>query len=232
MLTLEQVIIAVGDFTLSADFAICKKEIIAIIGPSGAGKSTLLSCIAGFLPPRSGHIRMDDQVVTDWHVAKRPLSILFQDANLFPHMTASQNVGLGLRPSLRLTARESMDVRDALSRVGLAGMEDRKPKDLSGGQQTRVALARILLRKTPLLLLDEPFSALGPAMKVDMLDLVTALSSDLEQTVLMVTHDPMDALRIADRTIIVADGVATPPEDTRTLFDTPPESLRTYLGKQ
>lgn len=230
MLTLENLRIRQTDFVLDADLSVATGSRTAVIGPSGAGKSTLLAAIAGFISPASGRILWQGQDLAGLPPGKRPLSILFQDQNLFPHLTVSQNVSLGLRPDLRLSGAEHQRVEDALARVGLAGMGARKPGTLSGGQQGRVALARVLLRARPLLLLDEPFAALGPALKSDMLDLVREIAAEKGTTLLMVSHDPADALRIAEETILVADGMAHPPRPTADLFADPPAALRAYLG--
>jgi len=230
MLTLERLQVQQGTFRLAADFTVEPGAQVALIGPSGAGKSTLLAAIAGFLAPVAGRILWDGHDITGTAPGKRPLSILFQDNNLFPHLTAEQNVGLGLRPSLRLTGDERAQVEDSLARVGLQGMGARKPGALSGGQRSRVALARALLRARPCMLLDEPFSALGPGMKAEMLELVTELARDSGATVLMVTHDPQDATRLGGQTVLVAEGVAQPPRDTAALFADPPEALRDYLA--
>ncbi len=160
----------------------------------------------------------------------RPLTILFQDQNLFPHLTVAENAGLGLRPDLRLTPGQRAEVDRALARVGLQGLAARKPAQLSGGQAGRVALARALLRARPLLLLDEPFAALGPALKAEMLALVAEVAGDTGATVLMVTHDPADARAFADQCVLVADGLAHPPAATAALFADPPPALRAYLG--
>ncbi|KPA19926.1 Thiamine import ATP-binding protein ThiQ [Shimia sp. SK013] len=230
MLTLDALTLTQDDFKLTADFTVATGSRTAIIGPSGAGKSTLLAAISGFLTPKHGHIRWQDTDLTQSPPGKRPVAMLFQDNNLFPHLTVAQNVGLGLRPNLRLTQDEQAKVAAALTRVGLADMSDRKPAQLSGGQQSRVALARVLVQSRPLILLDEPFAALGPALKTDMLDLVAALLDETNATLLMVSHDPTDARRIAPQTILVADGKAHPPQDTQTLLDTPPDALKAYLG--
>lgn len=230
MLTLDDVRLRQGSFDLRAALSVESGARVAVIGPSGAGKSTLLAGIAGFLIPQSGSVEMAGVDVSTVPPGERPLSILFQDGNLFPHLTAFQNVALGLRPNLRLDESARAAVMRALNRVGLAGLEDRKPAALSGGQQSRVALARALLRDTPLLLLDEPFAALGPALKVEMLDLVAEISAEKGTTVLMVSHDPEDARRLCDQALLVADGVANPPVPTAELLDNPPESLRAYLG--
>ena len=230
MLTLEGIELEQGDFRLRAGFSVEAGSHVAIIGPSGAGKSTLLSALAGFLNPAAGRIVCNGTDLTALEPGQRPLSIIFQDNNLFPHLTAEQNVGLGLRPSLRLTNAERDRVAQSLDRVGLAGMGNRKPAALSGGQQSRVALARVLLRDKPLMLLDEPFAALGPGLKAEMLDLVAEIARERGATVLMVTHDPKDAERLARQTILVAEGVAHAPQDTADLLANPPDSLRNYLN--
>lgn len=230
MLELDRLVITQDDFRLTADFAVPKGARVAVVGPSGAGKSTLLSVISGFFPPESGRILWDSQDITDAPPGARPLSILFQDQNLFPHLTVAQNLGLGLSPALRLSAADRARIGAVLARVGLDGLEARRPAALSGGQQSRVALARALLRARPLLLLDEPFAALGPALKTEMLDLVAEIARDQGTTVLMVSHDPQDARRLCPETIVVAGGEAAPPRPTGPLLDAPPPALRAYLG--
>ncbi len=230
MLTLEGARIVQDDFSLEANWSVAAGERVAIIGPSGGGKSTLLLTIAGFVPLTAGRINWARQDLALLSPGDRPLSLLFQDQNLFPHLTIAQNLGLGLNPSLKLTAEQQDQIDLALERVGLAGMGPRKPGSLSGGQQGRAALARALLRARPMLLLDEPFAALGPALKAEMLDLVAEVAGATGATVLMVTHDPSDAKRFADQTVLVADGIAHPPQPTAQLFANPPSSLAAYLG--
>lgn len=231
MLRLEGLEIVQGSFRLSADLAVETGATVAVIGPSGAGKSTLLSVIAGFLPPASGRVLWQGEDITGWPPGERPVSMIFQDNNLFPHLTAFQNAVLGLRPSLRLSTEERKRVERALTRVGLSGFGDRRPGQLSGGQQSRVALARMALSGRPLALLDEPFAALGPALRAEMLDLVADLAREEGTTLLIVTHDPRDAERIAGQTILVAEGRAAPPADTHALLSAPPRVLQEYLGK-
>jgi thiamine transport system ATP-binding protein len=230
VLHLDQLVIRQEGFALAADWSAPAGANVAVIGPSGAGKSTLLMTIAGFVRPRSGVIRWSGQDIGALPPGERPLSILFQDQNLFPHLTLAQNLGLGLSPRLRLTAADEARIVQTLARVGLEGLQSRKPAQLSGGQQGRAALARALLRARPLLLLDEPFAALGPALKAEMLDLVAATARENGSTVLMVTHDPADAQRFADLTVLVANGVAQPPVTTVKIFADPPPELRSYLG--
>ena len=230
MLTLEALHLSQGSFDLRADWSVQAGARVAVIGPSGAGKSTLLMAIAGFLPPAAGRILWQGRDLAEVAVGDRPMSVLFQDQNLFPHLTIAQNLGLGLSPQLRLTPAQRDAVEAALQRVGLGGMGGRKPAQLSGGQQGRAALARALLRARPLLVLDEPFAALGPALKSEMLDLLDEVASATGAAVLMVTHDPADAQRFAGQTVLVADGVAQSPCATAALFVNPPPALAAYLG--
>ncbi|MEL0438465.1 thiamine ABC transporter ATP-binding protein [Phycobacter sp. K97] len=230
MLKLDRIRIDNGGFTLTADLEIPRGAQVAVIGPSGAGKSTLIEAIAGFLPLVAGRVIWEGADLTNHLPGKRPVAMLFQDGNLFPHLTAAQNVGLGVKPNLRLTDAEHARVQEALTRVGLEGMESRKPAALSGGQQSRVALARVLVQARDILLLDEPFAALGPALKAEMLDLVAELAQESGATLLMVSHDPSDARRIADQVVLVAEGTAHAPQDTAELLNNPPPALKAYLG--
>ncbi|OUS07743.1 thiamine ABC transporter, ATP-binding protein [Rhodobacterales bacterium 52_120_T64] len=227
---LENFLVEQTDFSLSADLTI-KHGTTAIIGPSGGGKSTLLLAIAGFVDPARGGISIGGNIVTSTPPAKRPVTLLFQEHNLFSHLTVFKNTGLGVRPDLKLSKTQIEQVEDALEKVGLVDMGTRRPSELSGGQRQRVALARALLRDRPVLMLDEPFAALGPALRHEMLDLVARIRQEQNSTLLMVTHNPDDALRIAEHTVLVADGVAQPPQPTVTLLNNPPPALAAYLGK-
>ncbi|WP_126975380.1 thiamine ABC transporter ATP-binding protein [Frigidibacter oleivorans] len=229
-LQLDDVTLVQGDFRLAADLRVAPGARVAVIGPSGAGKSTLLSLIAGFVLPTTGRVLWQGQDLAALRPGQRPVSILFQDQNLFPHLSVAQNVGLGLNPALRLTGADRDAVAAALDRVGLPDMADRRPAELSGGQQGRVALARALLRRRPVLLLDEPFAALGPALKVEMLDLVKDIAAEQGATLLMVSHDPADARRLEGEAILVAEGRAHPPVPAGPLLDRPPPALAAYLG--
>ena len=217
-----------GAFRLTADLSVPPRARVAVMGPSGAGKSTLLEAIAGFVPARG---RMEwDGAPLDGAPGARPVAMLFQEDNLFPHLTVARNVGLGIRPDGRLDRAERGRVADALARVGLDGLGGRHPAQLSGGQRGRAALARVLLMRRPLVLLDEPFAALGPALKAEMLTLVREVVDALGGTLLMITHDPDDARAVADGVIVVAGGRAEPPRPTAALLADPPPTLRRYLG--
>jgi len=189
-------------FTLTAK----QGEMIAILGPSGAGKSTLLNLIAGFLPPARGEMTINGQDHTHTPPSQRPVSMLFQENNLFTHLTVRQNIGLGMDPGLKLTEGQRQKCDAIAQQMGLTELSDRLPGELSGGQRQRVALARCLVREQPILLLDEPFSALDPALRQEMLQLVKDVCQQKQLTMLMVSHSVEDAASIAPRAVVVADG--------------------------
>ena len=229
---LDAVAFRYEDMRMRFDLHVEDGECLAVIGPSGAGKSTLLALIAGFERADSGSIRIAGQDVTHQHPSVRPVTMLFQDHNLFAHLDVAANVGLGIHPGLKLTAADRARVEAALEQVGLNGLAERLPAQLSGGERQRVALARSLVRQRPLLLLDEPFAALGPALRREMLDLVRALQGDRKLTVLLVSHQPEDALYVAARTAFVHGGHVLEIGATRALLNgaAGPE-LRAYLGE-
>lgn len=230
MLRLEGVEIALGGFRLAADLGVPAGARVAVMGPSGAGKSTLIGAIAGFVPLAGGAIHWGDERIDALPPAARPMSILFQDHNLFPHLNLFDNVALGLDANLRLTRGQRGAVIRALEETGLQGLDARKPGQLSGGQIGRAGLARVLLRARPLILLDEPFAALGPALKRQMLDLVGRIATETGATLLMITHDPEDARYLCEMTLVVAEGRAHPPAPTAALLANPPPALKAYLG--
>ena len=230
MLHRDQLRLTQDGFSVSANWHLPAGARLALLGPSGAGKSTLLMGLAGFIAPSAGRILWQGQDLAALSPAQRPVSILFQDQNLFPHLSVAQNLGLAIDPRLRLSAGDLARVEAVLHRLGLHGMGARKPASLSGGQLGRAALGRVLLQARPLLLLDEPFAALGPALKADLLGLVTELAAENATTVVLVTHDPADARRFADVVGLVHDGVADAPVATDAIFADPPPALRAYLG--
>ena len=227
-LELRNVTLTQGEFHLSADVSMAKGGLSAVIGPSGAGKSTLFDAIAGFLETKTGQILLSGATLHTLPPGKRPIAMLFQDNNLFPHLNVQQNIGLALSHR-RLNQDQIAQVGAVLGKVGLDGFGLRRLSELSGGQRSRVALARVLLQDRPLWLLDEPFAALGPALKKEMLALVKSMAAETGATVLMITHDPADAQAFADQVLLVADHRVTGPFDTEAVFADPPEALRYYL---
>lgn len=227
----EAVTFRYEDMAMSFDLHVAAGACHAVIGPSGAGKTTLLSLIAGFDRPLSGQVSIGGHDVTRLAPAARPVTTLFQEHNLFAHLTAAENVGLGIHPGLRLDDAERDRVAAALAGVGLAGMEPRLPRQLSGGERQRVALARSLVRNRPVLLLDEPFAGLGPALRYEMLDLVAELRAAAGLTVVLVSHQPDDARRIAERAAFLHDGRVLAEGPIPALLDNPPvPELAAYLG--
>ena len=230
MLEIKEVKVQIDNFTLLVDLPPIGPGIYALIGPSGGGKSTLLSVLAGFHSLNSGRIFFSERDITEDPAAKRPIAILFQDNNLFPHLSIQRNVALALTTRSKMSSQQEQRVMEVLDRVGLLQHAAKKPSALSGGQQSRAALARVLLQDKPILLLDEPFSALGPAMKQDMLGLVSEISVEKQTIVLMVTHDVSDAKCIASETIFIHAGFVEKPKKTMSLFNNPTEQLASYIG--
>ncbi|KHA59641.1 thiamine ABC transporter ATP-binding protein [Vibrio variabilis] len=188
------------------DVSVEQGSITALMGPSGAGKSTLLALVAGFIEPVSGSISVEGRDIVGLDPHRRPFAMLFQEHNLFAHLTVRQNIGLGLHPGLKLSDEQQRKVELAAHQVGVADYLDRLPEQLSGGQRQRVALARCFVQSHPVWLLDEPFSALDPILREEMLSLVAKLAKERDITVLMVTHHISDAKAIASDFIFVANG--------------------------
>lgn len=220
------------DMAMLFDVDIPAAATTAVMGASGSGKSTLLDLIAGFRRPEAGRILIGDVDVTTLPPDRRPVSMIFQENNLFGHLDVASNVGLGRSPSLKLSPVDHDAVARALDRVGLAGKERRLPRELSGGERQRVALARVLVRDRPVLLMDEPFAALGPALRDDMLDLVAALQAERGLTVVLVTHHPDDARRVARHMVFVEDGKVAASGAAADFFGKGgPEAFRRYIGQ-
>ena len=188
------------------DLTLKRGEIVTLSGASGSGKSTLVDLICGFLQPLSGSITWDGLSILGLAPADRPVSALFQTGDLFDHLDVETNISLGLDPRGRLSAEQRLRVRAVLDEIGLAGHERRLPGQLSGGQRQRVALARSLLRDKPLMLLDEPFSALDTETRGEMAALVRGLTASRNLATLVVSHDPADAERLGSRAIALREG--------------------------
>ena len=206
MIRLDKVFLADNIMPMVFDLHVAAGERIAIIGPSGAGKSTLLNLIAGFVLPTRGEVWLNGENHTQSAPYERPVSMLFQENNLFPHLTVQQNLALGLKTSLKLTALEQDQIERVADAVGLTSFLSRLPNSLSGGQKQRVALARCLLRDKPILLLDEPFSALDPELRMDMLNLIDELCHSKNLTLLLVTHQPSELTGKVDCMLRIENG--------------------------
>ncbi|AFI87845.1 thiamine ABC transporter ATP-binding protein [Aggregatibacter actinomycetemcomitans] len=209
MIRLDNVFLADDALPMEFDLQVAAGERVAVVGPSGAGKSTLLNFIAGFVLPTRGEIWLNGENHTRSAPYERPVSMLFQENNLFPHLTVQQNLALGLKTSLKLTALEQQQLEQVADAVGLSAFLCRLPNSLSGGQKQRVALARCLLRDKPILLLDEPFSALDPELRMEMLNLIDELCRNKSLTLLLVTHQPSELAGKVDRILRVENGRIT-----------------------
>lgn len=209
MITLKQVHYAYPPMPMYFDLQLTRTEKVALIGASGAGKSTLLNLIAGFEYAESGEIWLNGENHTFTEPYQRPVSMLFQDNNLFNHLTVAENIALGLKPSLSLNKTEQQKVTDVAEQVGLEHYLSRLPQQLSGGQRQRVALARTLLRNRPILLLDEPFSALDPELRQEMLQLVDTICCQKQLCLLLVTHQLSEVINIMQRVIRIDNGRIT-----------------------
>ena len=221
-----------GSFSLDISLAAKSGELIAVLGPSGAGKSTLLNIIAGFEAMHNGRIIIDGQDVTPMLPSRRPVSMVFQDNNVFPHLTLWQNVALGFAPNLKVNDAQRLTVNAALARVELAALATRKPGDVSGGERQRVALARVLVRPTKVLLLDEPFAALDPGLRQNMLGLVKEITRERGLVTLLVSHQPLEIRDAADAVVFVADGQVSPAAKPSAFFANKANpAIITYLGK-
>ncbi|MCC6008838.1 MAG: ABC transporter ATP-binding protein [Rhodobacteraceae bacterium] len=195
-------------------FSVGEGELVALLGPSGCGKTTTLRMIGGFEQPDSGRVVLRGRDITDLPPEERGIGIVFQDYALFPHLSVLDNVRFGLRHLGRQAALAR--AREMLELVALSGFEKRKPHELSGGQQQRVALARTLAVAPPLVLLDEPFSNLDAAMRVDTRQEVRKLLQAAGAAGILVTHDQEEALALSDRIAVMDAGrvvqVGTPDE--------------------
>ncbi|RCW25799.1 thiamine transport system ATP-binding protein [Ciceribacter lividus] len=228
---LEDVRLQLGAQNFWFDCRIPKGAITAVAGPSGSGKSTLLNLIAGFETLDQGRLLIEGRDVSGLPPADRPVSLVFQDNNLFAHLDLFTNVGLGINPGLHLGADERAMVSTALKRVGLAGFECRLPSTLSGGERQRAAFARALVRRKPLLLLDEPFAALDPGLRSAMADLLEELHRETRNTVMVITHDADEVARLAEHVLFVDQGRISFSGPVDVFFDRGDiEGIRTFLG--
>lgn len=219
---LDQVEKTLGQRRFAYDLDLAGAGIVAVTGPSGSGKSTMFYLIAGFEMPDKGHVLLDGADMAGLSPGERPLTYIFQDHNLFAHLDVATNVGIGISPRLKLSTTDRDSVRQALARVGLGGFESRMPQALSGGERQRVAFARALVRRRPILLLDEPFASLDEALRRDMGDLLVDMQRSTGIMVLMISHDSQEIARLADRVVAIDGG--------RIAFSGPVESWSPPAG--
>ena len=201
-----------GPFTLDVGLHADPGEVVAVLGPNGAGKSTLLRALAGLIALHGGHVQLDGQVLEDTGSTRRlppqqrRVGVVFQDYRLFPHLSARENIAFGLRSTGTPRAEARAQADDWLARLGLTGLETRRPGELSGGQAQRVALARALCPHPRLLLLDEPLAALDVSTRNEVQAQLHAQLTTFTGPTLLVTHEPLEAIALADRLVIVEHG--------------------------
>jgi molybdate transport system ATP-binding protein len=219
-----RVVVQRGALSLDVEIEVADGEVLAVLGPNGAGKSTLLRVLAGLLPPDGGSVVLDGTTVWDddgAHVPahRRALGMVFQDHLLFPHLSVTENVAFGLRTRGVRKADARTTAGAWLTRVGLDGLGGRRPGQLSGGQAQRAALARALVGDPRVLLLDEPLSALDARTRLTVRAELRRHLAEFAGSTVLVTHDPVDAMALADRVVVVEDGgvvqAGTPAEVNR-----------------
>jgi putative spermidine/putrescine transport system ATP-binding protein len=207
------------------DLIVGKGELVTLLGPSGSGKSTILALIAGFQMPSSGQIRLRGHDISRLAPGQRELGVVFQNYALFPHMTVAENVGYPLKIRGWDAARRRRRVQDILELVKLVGHEGKSPRQLSGGQQQRAALARVLAFEPPMLLMDEPLSALDREIRNEMKAEIRRIHKELSTTILYVTHDREEAIALSDRIAILRGGHLVAVGPPAEFFMTPPSAF-------
>lgn len=231
MIRLEGVTYRYEALEMRFDLDVPRGAFMAVTGPSGAGKTTMLMLTAGFEMPLSGKVALDGLDMHGVAPSERPLSMIFQDHNSFAHLDIFTNVALGISPRLKLTNEQRLQVDAALVRTGLASMARRKPTEISGGERQRIAIARALVRDRPILLLDEPFTALGPALREDMLQLILDLQRERGLTILMVTHQPTELRKAASHFAFIEQGRIAGVFDAKEFFSKKaPDAVHSYLA--
>ena len=181
-------------------------EVITIFGKSGIGKSTLLKIICGLLEAKSGKVYLDGKDITNIPANKRNIVMTLQDSYLFPHMTVEDNIGFSMKMHGKNKTEIKERVNELLNMIGLSGYEKKKPKELSGGEKKRVALARAIADYPRLILLDEPFTGLDEEIKTQILEIVKLLNRKYNTSLILITHDIHEAKTLSDRIIQLEDG--------------------------
>ena len=210
-----------GDGVEHINLDIYEGEIVTFLGPSGCGKTTILRTIGGFLDVTSGDITVDGQSIIGMPPEKRPTAMVFQSYNLWPHMTIYENLAFGLKLRKVPKAEINADVKKYLDLVSMPGCEKKYPGQLSGGQQQRIAIARSLMLKPSLLLLDEPFSALDAKIRQQMREELKKIQQDLGITVIFVTHDQEEAMSLSHRIVVMNKGKFEQTGTPAEIYDKP-----------
>lgn len=221
-----------GDGVEHISLNVYEGEIVTLLGPSGCGKSTILRTIGGFLDVTSGDIRINGRSIVTLPPEKRPTAMVFQSYNLWPHMTIYENLAYGLKLRKTPSTVIKENITDILEMVSMPGCEKKYPGQLSGGQQQRIAIARSLLLKPALLLLDEPFSALDAKIRQQMREELKKIQQDLGITVVFVTHDQEEAMALSHRIVVMNKGYIDQIGTPADIYDYP-ETLHvaSFIGE-
>ena len=224
-----------GDTTAieKIDLSVKKGEFLSLLGPSGCGKTTLLRMIAGFETPTAGHIYLGGKDLVGRPPHKRPVNTVFQSYLLFPHMNIADNIAYGLKQAKVPKPEIAERVREVLALIQMEDFAGRKPEQLSGGQQQRIALARALVNRPQVLLLDEPMSALDRKLREEMQLELKRLHTTLDTTFVFVTHDQDEALAMSDRIVVMYDGVVQQIGSGEDIYANPSNRfVAGFIGKQ
>jgi putative spermidine/putrescine transport system ATP-binding protein len=221
-----------GDGVNHINLKIYEGEIVTMLGPSGCGKSTILRTIGGFLDISSGDILIDNKSVVNLPPEKRPTAMVFQSYNLWTHMSVYENLAFGLK--LRKTPKDVIqsEIEKYMKLVSMSGFEKKYPTQLSGGQQQRIAIARSLMLKPSVLLLDEPFSALDAKIRQQMREELKKIQSELGITVVFVTHDQEEAMALSHRIVVMNKGVFEQIGTPTEIYDNPTSKyVASFIGE-
>lgn len=222
-ISIENVHKKYGDLQVLKPFSLTIEdgEFVVLVGPSGCGKSTMLKILAGLEPASGGRVLLGGRDVTDLAPGDRDVAMVFQNYALYPHLTVRQNIGFGLKMRGMNAAQIDQRVEDASKTLGVVHLLERKPRALSGGQRQRVALGRAIVREPQAFLMDEPLSNLDAKLRVHMRAEISALHNRIGVTTVYVTHDQIEAMTMADRVVLMRDGIIQQIADPDTLFREP-----------
>ena len=206
MIKLENISIKLDNFRTKFTVEINKGEWVGIIGQSGAGKSTFLNLIAGFAQPEVGSLLINNTEMRNLSASKRSISSLFQDNNLFPHLSVYQNIAIAIKPNLKLHENEKGEIFEIIEYLNLSSKMHSSIGTLSGGERQRVALGRVMSSDKKILLLDEPFSQLDPNLRIEMLELIKKIREKKKITIIMAIHTPAEAIDFVSRFLLIKEG--------------------------